>query len=180
MARRGLEGDVPAIMALVHAVVPIMEACHNFQWGSNNAANKFYPSDIDFMRDVKDGTLWVIDGVLPNSTESTVVGVAALTVDQPDEYGEAGLDLSLPAVVPHRMAVHPDYQGRGVAQQLYAKAEDLAREVGWNRVRVDTCTRNAPMNALIQKLGYTRQEQEFTFPGKADGLMFCAYEKILS
>jgi GNAT superfamily N-acetyltransferase len=180
MARRGLESDVPAIMALVHAVVPIMEACHNYQWGANNTEGRFYPNVADFEIDAKNGTLWVIDGQLPTSTESTVVGVAALTVDQPDEYGVAGLDLNLPAVVPHRMAVHPDYQGRGVAKQLFAKAEDLAREVGWNRVRVDTCTRNTPMNSLIEKLGYTRQDTTFTFPGKAPGLMFCAYEKVVS
>jgi len=171
-ARRGNAGDVSQIMSIVNAVVPLMERTGNFQWGSNNKLGTFYPNEEAFEKDAHDGTLWVVE------TEGKVVGVAALTVDQPDEYGTAGLDLEVPAVVPHRLAVHPDYHGRGIANLLYSKAEDLAKEVGWDRVRVDTCTINKPMNSLIQKLGYKRYG-EFTFPNKADGLFFVAYEKIL-
>jgi GNAT superfamily N-acetyltransferase len=162
-------------MSIVRQVVPMMEAVHNYQWGSNNKTGTFYPDEAAFSQDLADGTLWVVE----DTEASIVVGVAALTVDQPDEYGEAGLDLSLPAVVPHRLAVLPQSQGRGVARLLYSKAEDLAREVGWNRVRVDTCTLNGPMNSLIQSLGYSPAKRDFTFPGKADGLRFCAYEKEL-
>ena len=177
-ARRGTRDDIPAVMRIVHLVVPQMERQNNFQWGEKNSEGVFYPNEAAFEQDCTDGTLWIVEGTLPGSDESTVVGMAALTVDQPDEYGPAGLDLNLPAVVPHRMAVHPDMHGKGVANLLYTKAEDLAREIGWDRIRVDTCTRNGPMTGLIQKLGYTRYG-EFTFPGKAEGLIFVAFEKIL-
>ena len=167
-------------MHIVRAVVPTMESVGNFQWGSNNAAGVFYPNEESFAQDFRDGTLWVVEDELSaDGGGPSVVGVAALTVDQPEEYGAAGLDLNTPSVVPHRLAVHPAMQGRGVARMLYNKAELMAQECGWDRVRVDTCTINVPMNKLIQSLGYKRYG-EFTFPGKADGLRFVAYEKVLS
>lgn len=208
--RRGTLDDIPQIMQIVRAVVPIMEAVNNFQWGSHNKFGVFYPNEESFTQDVNDGTLWVVesDTDLP-SGESSVVAVAALTVDQPEEYIAAGLDLSIPAVVPHRLAVHPAFQGHGLANLLLDKAEDLAHQCGWTRVRIDTCARNpgtssnakfifiladfspllfsltpttsdsaAGMNKLIKKKGYV-QHGDFLIDGKAEGMVFIAYEKIL-
>ena len=176
--RRGTLQDVPEIMAIVRAVVPLMHAQDNYQWGDKNRDGIFYPNEEAFVGDATDGTLWVVEGPMAEGGRTCVLAAAALTVDQPEEYGGAGLDLSVPAVVPHRLAVHPAMHGRGLARQLFQKAEGLARECGWSKVRVDTSTRNAAMNALIDKLGYV-QHGEFTFDGKAEGMRFTAYEKSL-
>lgn len=176
--RLGKLEDVPEIMAIVRAVVPMMNAQENYQWGDKNRDGIFYPNNEVFLSDAADGTLWVVEGPMFEGGPTCVLAAAALTVDQPQEYAGAGLDLSVPAVVPHRMAVHPSMHGRGLARQLFDKAEGLARECGWSKVRVDTSTRNAAMNALVAKLGYVRHG-EFEFDGKAEGMLFAAFEKSL-
>jgi GNAT superfamily N-acetyltransferase len=124
--RRGTQQDVAEIMAIVRAVVPLMHAQDNYQWGDKNRDGIFYPNDEAFEGDATDGTLWVVEGSMAEGGPTCVLAAAALTVDQPEEYGGAGLDLSVPAVVPHRMAVHPAMHGRGLARQLFEKAEGLA------------------------------------------------------
>ena len=53
-----------------------MEASGNKQWSSS------YPLDHHFLKDIVRGELWVA----VENISQTVVGVAALTTDQPDEY----------------------------------------------------------------------------------------------
>lgn len=177
--RKGRREDVIRIMEIVHMVVPLMEASANYQWGSKNQDCSFYPDTQDFEADADAGTLWVIEGQLDGSADPCILAAAALTADQPEEYGTMGMDLTVPAVVPHRLAVHPMVHGRGLARKLFLKAEELARESGCDLVRVDTSTRNAAMNALIQSIGYERRGGDFSFPGKAEGMRFAAYEKRL-
>lgn len=62
--------------------------------------------------------------------------MAALTTDQDAEYAQADWDATEPALVTHRLAVHPDFQGRGVAAALLTWAENLALQRGLRVLRV--------------------------------------------
>ena len=109
VVRLALESDVPAVMDIVTSVIPAMTAVGNHQWSND------YPASCHFLEDVKLQQLWVatLDGV--------VVGAGALTTDQPPEYAEAGWDLSEKCIVPHRLAVSPSYQGKGIAAAIMKK-----------------------------------------------------------
>jgi mycothiol synthase len=54
-------------------------------------------------------------------------------------------------------AVTREARGRGIAQALKVLAIEAAKEAGFNNVRTDNDTRNAPMLAVNVKFGFVRQ-----------------------
>ncbi|MGI4833437.1 MAG: GNAT family N-acetyltransferase [Janthinobacterium lividum] len=166
LIRPATETDLPAIVALVRAVVPLMNAAGNYQWTSE------YPNEIVFAQDIARRQLWVAERL------GQLEGVAALTQDQDPEYADADWDAAAPALVTHRLAVAPAAQGRGVAQALLHQAETEARQLGLGLLRVDTNSENAATQRLFPKLGYRfAGEIKLAF---RPGLRFFCYEKQLS
>ncbi len=158
--------DVPAVLALIQRVVPLMQASGNHQWDDS------YPNAAVFEHDVALGQLWVAE------IGDSVAGVAALTEEQEPEYAEVGWDLAEPSVVVHRLAVDPAFRGEGVAAALMLQAEAVARGREAWVVRVDTSTANPATQRLFPKLGYTLSgEIELA---ACPGLRFLCYEKRLS
>lgn len=163
--RRATATDLPAIMALVRRVVPLMNETGNFQWSAD------YPNEAVFQNDINQQQLWVAE------LEKQLAGVAALTRDQDEEYSQADWDVTEPALVTHRLAVDPSAQGRGVAAALLQQAEVLAAEQGLKVLRVDTNSENTATQRLFPKLGY-RFAGEITLAFRP-GLRFFCYEKQL-
>ena len=163
--RRATAADLPAVLPLVQAVVPLMNAAGNHQWTSE------YPNEAVFRRDIERRHLWVAERL------GALDGVAALTQDQDPEYADADWDAAEPALVTHRLAVAPEAQGRGVAGALLAQAEREARALGLRVLRVDTNSENAATQRLFPKLGYRfAGEIKLAF---RPGLRFFCYEKWL-
>lgn len=163
--RRATVADLPAIVALVQAVVPLMNASGNYQWTSD------YPNEAVFNQDIARQHLWVAE------LAGQLAGVAALTQDQDAEYADADWDAAAPAVVTHRLAVAPSAQGLGVGQALLAQAEHEARALGLRTLRVDTNSENTATQRLFPKLGYRfAGEIKLAF---RPGLRFFCYEKVL-
>lgn len=163
--RQALISDVRAIMELISEVVPAMIAAGNLQWDHT------YPNPHVFEDDITLGQLWVAD------IDGDIAGVAAITTEQYPEYASAGLDITETAIVVHRLAVSPRYQGRGVAIALMNQAESVAVERGIKTLRIDTNTANQATQRLFPKMGYV-------FAGEMDlgfrpGLRFYCYEKRL-
>jgi GNAT superfamily N-acetyltransferase len=152
-------------MDLVHRVVPLMRVGGNLQW------DEHYPNPSVFERDVELGQLWLakIDGQL--------AGVAAITTDQDEDYTQVGWDITEPAIVVHRLAVDPAFQGKGVAARLMLQAEAVASAQSIQVLRVDTNTQNKATQRLFPKLGYTLAG-EITLRFRP-GLKFLGYEKRL-
>lgn len=164
--RKATREDVPLVMEFIPEVVALLNADGNYQW------NDTYPLASDFMKDVEDNVLWV---AVDDST-GKMVGVAALTTDQYPEYADVGWDLSEVCIVPHRVAVSPHCRGRGIAQKLLLKGDDVAREMGLTMVRVDTNVQNKTMRHIFEKLGY-QHAGDVQFKWKPDTMWFCCYSK---
>jgi 2-amino-4-hydroxy-6-hydroxymethyldihydropteridine diphosphokinase len=167
MLRQATHTDLPALMALVRRVVPLMRAAGNHQWDDD------YPNDHVFGRDIDLGELWVVE-----PSPGILAAVAAITTDQPPEYADIGWDIHEPAIVIHRLAVDPAYRGAGFAATLMQQAETVARGRRIPVLRVDTNTQNPATQRLLPKLGYTLAGEislEFR-----PGLRFYCYEKRLS
>ena len=167
MPRLATHADLPAIVAIVRAVVPLMNAAGNWQWTSD------YPTEDVFRHDIEQQHLWVAE------LNGHVAAVAALTHNHQDaEYAQADWDVTEPALVTHRLAVAPAAQGQGLAAALLAHAEVLARQQGLRVVRVDTNSENQATQRLFPKLGY-RYAGEITLAFRP-GLRFFCYEKWLA
>jgi GNAT superfamily N-acetyltransferase len=164
--RLGRREDVPAVMALVRRVVPLMRADGNFQWDDQ------YPNAGVFERDADLGWLWIAE------VEGQVAGAAAITTAQEPEYAEVGWDLSERAVVVHRLLVDPAFRGQGLAEALMVQAEAVARDWGIGVLRVDTNKANAATQRLFPRLGYAFSGEIGL--GFRPGLRFNCYEKRLT
>ena len=90
--------DVPAALAVIRRVVPLMRASGNYQWDDS------YPNAAVFEHDVALAQLWLAE------IDGSVAGVAALTEEQEPEYADVGWDLAEPSVVVHRLAVDPAFR----------------------------------------------------------------------
>jgi len=166
LLRPATVADLPAILALVRRVVPLMQAAGNQQWTTD------YPNAAVFGEDISRGHLWLAE------REGHVAAVAALTHNHQDpEYAQADWDFAEPALVVHRLAVDPAQQGHGLAAALLQQAEILARQQGLRTLRVDTNSENAATQRLFPKLGY-RFAGEITLAFRP-GLQFFCYEKWL-
>ncbi|SFQ75900.1 GNAT family N-acetyltransferase [Hymenobacter arizonensis] len=165
VTHRAALADMPAILALVQRVVPLMHANGNFQWSAD------YPNEAVFTDDIERGHLWVAE------LDGEVAGVAALTTDQDEEYAQADWDVTEPALVTHRLAVDPAAQGKGIALALMEQAEKQAVAQGLQVLRVDTNSENVATQRLFPKLGY-RFAGEITLAFRP-GLRFFCYEKRL-
>ena len=164
--RRATLADIPAILALVRRVVPLMNASGNFQWSAD------YPNEAVFRADIAQNHLWVAE------LDGTLAGLAALTQDQDAEYAQADWDVTEPALVTHRLAVDPAAQGKGIALALMAEAETQAVAQGLRVLRVDTNSENTATQRLFPKLGYGFAG-EITLAFRP-GLRFFCYEKRLA
>lgn len=163
LIRQATIADIPGIMQIIKAVVPIMRAAGNLQW------DDVYPNPGVFESDIVLGQLWVA------IVDDTVAGVAAITTEQYPEYAHVGLDISETAIVVHRLAVHPQFRGKGIAEALLKQAEVVAADQNIAILRIDTNTQNQATQALFPKVGYQYMgEIGLAF---REGLRFCVYEK---
>lgn len=58
------------------------------------------------------------------------------------------------------VAVHPEYQGRGLGRELVALAEEEARRLGYTAVTLYTNERMTENIELYKKLGFTETERK--------------------
>ena len=71
--------------------------------------------------------------------------------------------LGQPALIVHRLAVHPRFQRRGLAKRLMQFAEEFAADRGLASIRLDAFSGNSAALALYEGLGYVRVG-ELSFP----------------
>ncbi|MBE9584317.1 GNAT family N-acetyltransferase [Mucilaginibacter sp. JRF] len=164
--REATLADISEIMTIVTEVVPLMQASGNLQWSDA------YPNSIVFAKDIELQQLWVAEH------EGQIAGVTAITSQSEPDYAQAGIDTSIPAVVTHRLAVSPRFQGLGIAAALLAHADVVAQSKNINKAQADTNTVNKAMQRLLEKSGY-KNMGEIDLANKP-GLRFICYEKTLS
>ena len=156
-------GDLSTLLALKDACLTRMRADGIEQW------DEVYPDAAVLARDLATGTLHVLregDGIL---------GCVTLdTTHDPLWQGMAWSAVGEPAAAVHRLMVHPAAQGRGLAKQLMAHAESLARAQGFRSIHLDCFTANPAAIALYERLGYRRTGTATMRKGP-----FVCFEKVL-
>ena len=77
----------------------------------------------------------------------------------------------------HRLAIHPKFQGRGLALKLMNFANEFANQNNCESIRLDTFSGNPRNNKFYILQGYTKIG-EIYFRNQSD-MPFNCYEKIL-
>ncbi len=55
-----------------------------------------------------------------------------------------------------RIAVHPEYRGRGISKELMQKGEEILKERGYNNVNILVAVDDLGLQELYQKRGYEK------------------------
>jgi GNAT superfamily N-acetyltransferase len=132
--------------------------------------DELYPTRERFLSDVSAASLY-----LALMGQERVIGAFTLDQNQDAEYASVQWTMSNGSVaVVHRLMVDPDYQGRGIAQEMMRFAEHAAWSVGCGVMRLDAFASNPQALRLYRTLDY-RDAGEVRFRKGA----FLCFEKRL-
>lgn len=145
MIRRAKILEIPEILALTNACSKHMTEKGILQW------NEHYPSKQVFEKDIERSELYVLE------IDNRLIGTIVISIHRDDVYAQVDwLTLDKDNIYIHRLAVHPDFQGKGFAQQLMDFAENYAREKGCLSVRLDTFSQNPRNQRFYAARGYQK------------------------
>ena len=163
---KAVKADVPGIIVMTRACARHMISNGIYQW------NEHYPTAAAFEHDVDLDQLWVL------KEEGEVMGSVVVSSIMDEEYVEIEwLTPNEKNIYIHRLAVHPEHQGKGCARKLMDFAEDYARQNNFASVRLDTFSQNPRNNVFYDKRGYKRLGDVY-FPKQSEHPFHC-YELVL-
>ncbi|MCD1260112.1 GNAT family N-acetyltransferase [Paenibacillus athensensis] len=132
-----------SVLALYTEVARRLRADGIEQW------DWMYPNRFVIGSDLKSGTLY---GVVENG-----VVIAAVVVDRKMSGAYSKLEWAdrsgRPACI-HRLAVHPQHQGKGLGKLLLGFAEQRARSEGCTSIRLDVFSENETALGMYSRAGY--------------------------
>ena len=145
MIRKATKREVVRLIEIVRAASASMSATGIDQW------DEVYPNADVLKHDIAEGNLYVIE------ENKIVQGMVVLNEFQDKEYADICWKYTNgKQLVVHRLCVHPDFQGMGVAKKLMVFAEEYARKTGYASIRLDSFTQNPTSEGLYTKLGYIK------------------------
>lgn len=134
-----------------------------------------YPSREVWEEDIRQGcTYLAMEG-------ENVLGIFAFQTTPDDSYrvidGQWLTDGAYASM--HRVCVADEAKGQGVAGKMFAFGFDMARELGFPAVRIDTHPGNIPMQKALAKAGFQMCGKIHLAGGCEDGHLRIAFEKVL-
>ena len=162
-----------AKLSQIEEILAITKACGNkmnddgiFQW------NQGYPNLEVLRNDISSGELYIY------ILEKNIVGCIVISTKMDEEYQDISWDTPTSNhYYIHRLAVHPNCQGKGIARNLMDFAEHLALENNKVSIRLDTFSQNSRNQRFYETRGYKRLGSIF-FPNQSDFPFYC-YELSL-
>ncbi|MBC2843976.1 GNAT family N-acetyltransferase [Winogradskyella flava] len=166
MIRKGNLGDIETIMPMTKACAKAMIAKGIYQW------NEHYPNKSAFKKDIERGELYVLE------IRDNVKGTIVISTLMDEEYRSIKwLTDNGHNIYIHRLAIHPDLQGKGYAQQFMDFAEQYAIENNYSSIRLDTFSQNKRNQKFYELRGYKRLGDIY-FPKQSENPFHC-YELVL-
>ncbi|MCA0131198.1 GNAT family N-acetyltransferase [Winogradskyella alexanderae] len=166
MIRKGTIQDITTIMEITNACAKDMIAKGIYQW------NDYYPNKRAFIKDVERDELFVLE------IKNTLVATVVVSTLMDKEYTPIKwLTNNKNNIYIHRLAVHPNFQGKGLAQKLMNFAEQYAIENNYTSIRLDTFSQNKRNQKFYELRGYKKLGDIF-FP-KQSKYPFHCYELVL-
>lgn len=137
------------------------------QWDQN------YPDLTTIQNDISKAQLYT------HKSGDKITGIVVLNEVQDPEYADLQWVTSSDSrnLVVHRLAVHPHYQGKGIARKLMDFAEIFAKEQGYDSIRLDTFSQNSRNQKFYDNRGYQRTGEVYL--SYRDDYPYIGYELIL-
>lgn len=158
--------DIKSVLELTKACASHMVDNCIFQW------NEYYPNKEAFEKDIKRKELFVLQ------SDNLIIGCIVVSSFMDEEYKSISwLTPNKNNFYIHRLAVHPDHQGKGHAQQLMDFAENKAKQEQKVSIRLDTFSQNSRNQKFYNNRGYSQLGQIF-FPKQSKHPFYC-YELVL-
>ena len=166
MIRLATKDDIPLILDITKACAKAMILKGIYQWNSH------YPNQAAFENDINRKELYVLE------KRKEVIGCIVISTLMDEEYVPIQwLTPNKNNVYIHRLAIHPDFQGQGYAQQLMDFAENSAKEKDNASIRLDTFSKNKRNQRFYELRGYAKLGDIF-FPKQSEFPFHC-YELVL-
>jgi len=166
MIRLGKLEDIEQINLIAKACAMHMINNSIYQW------NDHYPNPKIFKKDIGRNELYVYE------LENTILGCIVITTIVDTEYIPVKwLTPNNKNIYVHRLAIHPDYQGKGYAQELMDFAEKFAKATNYTSIRLDTFSKNKRNQLFYELRGYKKLE-EIYFLNQSEYPFYC-YELVL-
>ena len=164
MIRKATVLDLNSIMQITKACAKHMINQQIYQW------NEHYPNRNAFENDVQRGELYVY------VQNNICIGCIVITTIKDVEYVPIEWLTKDKNIYIHRLAVHPKYQGKGIAQHMMTFAENYAKINGYSSVRLDTFSQNKRNQKFYETRGYKRLGNIY-FPKQSKHPFYC-YELV--
>ncbi len=165
MIRKATLKDIDSILILTKDCAQFMISKGIYQW------NDVYPDQDAFENDLKREELYVLEH------ENVIIGCVVISIYVDEEYRPVKwLTPNNNNIYIHRLAVHPNYQKQGFAQQLMTFAEDYAKTNNHLSVRLDTFSQNKRNQNFYEQRGYQRLEI-IKYPQQSEYDFYC-YELV--
>ena len=164
MIRKATVLDLNSIMQITKACANHMINQQIYQW------NEHYPNRNAFENDVQRDELYVY------VQNNICIGCIVITTIKDVEYVPIEWLTKDKNIYIHRLAVHPKYQGKGIAQQMMTFAENFAKINGYFSVRLDTFSQNKRNQKFYETRGYKRLGNIY-FPKQSKHPFYC-YELV--
>jgi len=131
MIKTGNIADIDCVLGITKSCARHMIKQGVYQW------NEQYPDRDSFVNDVKNNELYVY------LEKEKVVGCISLCNEMDEVYmAVRWKTINLNSLYIHRLAVHPNFQKKGVGKALMDFAENFARKKDYESVRLDTFSKN--------------------------------------
>ena len=167
LINKASEQDLEQLLAVVKSCGQNLIEQGIFQWNEN------YPSKAVLLEDIALGQIWKLE------EGNSIVGLIVLTEIEDVEYQQVKwLTINDKNIYIHRLAVHPNFQGKGFAQKLMDFAENYALENGYKSIRLDTFSQNKRNLQFYEKRNYVKLESIY-FSNQSAFPFYC-YEKIIN
>lgn len=145
--RAGKMEDVTEIMDIIKEAVKHMETREIYQW------DDIYPNEKIIIDDINENTLYVFVNQI-----DIIQGLIVL-----NEYQDAAYETvewkynSGRQLIIHRLCVHPNDQGKGIARMLIKFAEDFGAEQKYESIRLDAFIPNIRACRMYEQAGYEKR-----------------------
>ena len=166
MIRTANSSDIESILQIIKACALNLIDNGIFQW------NEHYPDKVSFVSDVEKKELFVY------CNYEKVIACISLCNKMDDVYKPVNwITNNENNLYIHRLAVHPEFQKKGLGKYLMDFAENYAKDNGYISVRLDTFSENKRNLKFYELRGYHKLGKIY-FPKQSEFPFYC-YELIL-
>ena len=166
MIRNARFSDIESILETTKSCTSYMQSEGIFQW------NEHYPDKESFIKDEENKELYVY------FIDEQIVSCISLCNKMDKEYITVKWNTKNDNnLYVHRLAVHPNFQRKGIGKYLMDYAESFAKKNKYSSIRLDTFSQNKRNLKFYESRGYERLEEIYFL--KQSKFPFYCYELIL-